>query len=59
MSDKGILKEAVRNSIVDNSRDKSGKVDVNRAMSVARAKGYNSFADRVKIINRANIKNKK
>ena len=59
MSYKGILHDAVRNSIVDKSKDKNGKVDVNRALSVARAKGYNTFEDRVRIINRANIQNKK
>lgn len=56
---KGILSDAVRNSIVLSCKDSNGRVDVNRALSIARAKGYNSFSDRVRIIRRAEIENEK
>ena len=55
----GILSDMVRNSIVDMCRNSDGTVDVNRAISVARAKGYTSFSDQVQIIRRAEIENEK
>ena len=55
----GILSDMVRNSIVDMCRNSDGTVDVNRALSVARAKGYTSFYDRARIIRQAEIENEK
>lgn len=55
----GILSDIARNSIVDKCKDANGQVDVNKALSIARAKGYNSFTDRARIIRRAEIANKK
>ena len=55
----GILSDMVRNSIVDMCRNSDGTVDVNKALSVGRAKGYTSFSDRARIIRRAEIENEK
>ena len=55
----GILSDMVRNSIVDMCRNSDGTVDVNRALSMARAKGYTSFSYRARIIRRAENENEK
>ena len=55
----GILSDMVRNSIVELCRDSDGTINVNRALSVARAKGYTSFSDCAHIIRRAEIENEK
>lgn len=55
---RSIVDNAVINNIVNQSRNADGTVNINQAISIARAKGYSTLEDQVKIINLANIINK-
>lgn len=54
-----VLKDISRNRIVSKTKDKSGNVDVNKSLSIARAKGYNSFIDQARIKKCAQVELKK
>lgn len=56
---RGVLDHMVMRNIVNNCKDSNGYVDIPRAISIARAKGYTDFADSVKIRKFAEIENSK
>ena len=59
MGKDSIFDMAIKKHIVANCKDANGKVNVNKALSVARAKGHNSAIDRIRIRRLAEIENNK